>query len=86
MNQLLKMLPATITQLNIIPLTEEVYYNHNLPPVTKSLVNICNSITDKIYEAYKDKNKYRFEIMEEEEIIFKMIHINVSHVAGGWMA
>ncbi|KAM5289045.1 N-acetylglucosamine-1-phosphotransferase subunits alpha/beta isoform 2-T2 [Ctenodactylus gundi] len=77
-----KMLPANITQLNSIPPTQEAYYDPNLPPVTKSLVTNCKPVTDKIHKAYKDKNKYRFEIMGEEEIAFKMIRTNVSHVVG----
>ncbi|XP_021495752.2 N-acetylglucosamine-1-phosphotransferase subunits alpha/beta isoform X1 [Meriones unguiculatus] len=77
-----KMLPANITQLNNIPPTQEAYYDPNLPPVTKSLVTNCKPVTDKIHKAYKDKNRYRFEIMGEEEIAFKMIRTNVSHVVG----
>ncbi|XP_029419195.1 N-acetylglucosamine-1-phosphotransferase subunits alpha/beta [Nannospalax galili] len=77
-----KLLPANITQLNNIPATQEAYYDPNLPPVTKSLVTNCKPVTDKIHKAYKDKNKYRFEIMGEEEIAFKMIRTNVSHVVG----
>ncbi|XP_032501310.1 N-acetylglucosamine-1-phosphotransferase subunits alpha/beta isoform X3 [Phocoena sinus] len=77
-----KMLPANITQLNNIPPTQEAYYDPNLPPVTKSLVTNCKPVTDRIHKAYKDKNKYRFEIMGEEEIAFKMIRTNVSHVVG----
>ncbi|XP_037702598.1 N-acetylglucosamine-1-phosphotransferase subunits alpha/beta isoform X2 [Choloepus didactylus] len=77
-----KTLPANITRLNSIAPTQEVYYDPNLPPVTKSLVTNCKPVTDKIHKAYKDKNKYRFEIMGEEEIAFKMIRTNVSHVVG----
>ncbi|XP_058597601.1 N-acetylglucosamine-1-phosphotransferase subunits alpha/beta isoform X2 [Neofelis nebulosa] len=77
-----KMLPANITQLSSIPPTQEAYYDPNLPPVTKSLVTNCKPVTDKIHKAFKDKNKYRFEIMGEEEIAFKMIRTNVSHVVG----
>ncbi|XP_051028601.1 N-acetylglucosamine-1-phosphotransferase subunits alpha/beta [Acomys russatus] len=77
-----KTLPANLTQLNSIPPTQEAYYDPNLPPVTKSLVTNCKPVTDKIHKAYKDKNKYRFEIMGEEEIAFKMIRTNVSHVVG----
>ncbi|XP_040840247.1 N-acetylglucosamine-1-phosphotransferase subunits alpha/beta isoform X1 [Ochotona curzoniae] len=77
-----KMLPANITQLSNIAPTQEAYYDPNLPPVTKSLVTNCKPVTDKIHKAYKDKNKYRFEIMGEEEIAFKMIRTNVSHVVG----
>ncbi|XP_004623974.1 N-acetylglucosamine-1-phosphotransferase subunits alpha/beta [Octodon degus] len=77
-----KMLPANVTQLHAVPPTQEAYYDPNLPPVTKSLVTNCKPVTDKIHKAYKDKNKYRFEIMGEEEIAFKMIRTNVSHVVG----
>ncbi|KAM9582192.1 N-acetylglucosamine-1-phosphotransferase subunits alpha/beta isoform 1-T1 [Guaruba guarouba] len=77
-----KALPANITQIHIIPPTQEAYYDPNLPPVTKNLVTNCKPVTDRIRKAYKDKNKYRFEIMGEEEIAFKMIRTNVSHVVG----
>ncbi|XP_038612406.1 N-acetylglucosamine-1-phosphotransferase subunits alpha/beta isoform X1 [Tachyglossus aculeatus] len=77
-----KVLPANITQIKNIPPTQEAYYDPNLPPVTKSLVTNCKPVTDRIHKAYKDKNKYRFEIMGEEEIAFKMIRTNVSHVVG----
>uniref|UniRef100_A0A8C2V646 N-acetylglucosamine-1-phosphotransferase subunits alpha/beta n=2 Tax=Chinchilla lanigera TaxID=34839 RepID=A0A8C2V646_CHILA len=77
-----KTLPANVTQLHAVPPTQEAYYDPNLPPVTKSLVTNCKPVTDKIHKAYKDKNKYRFEIMGEEEIAFKMIRTNVSHVVG----
>ncbi|KAK2539662.1 Gnptab [Columba guinea] len=77
-----KVLPANITQIHVIPPTQEAYYDPNLPPVTKNLVTNCKPVTDRIRKAYKDKNKYRFEIMGEEEIAFKMIRTNVSHVVG----
>ncbi|KAL2309332.1 hypothetical protein Nmel_005526 [Mimus melanotis] len=77
-----KTLPANITQIHVIPPTQEAYYDPNLPPVTKNLVTNCKPVTDRIRKAYKDKNKYRFEIMGEEEIAFKMIRTNVSHVVG----
>ncbi|XP_063165520.1 N-acetylglucosamine-1-phosphotransferase subunits alpha/beta [Candoia aspera] len=77
-----KSLPVNITQINIIPPTQEAYYDPNLPPVTKNLLMNCKLVTDRIRKAYKDKNKYRFEIMGEEEVAFKMIRTNVSHVVG----
>ncbi|XP_028943118.1 N-acetylglucosamine-1-phosphotransferase subunits alpha/beta, partial [Antrostomus carolinensis] len=77
-----KSLPANVTQIHVIPPTQEAYYDPNLPPVTKNLVTNCKPVTDRIRKAYKDKNKYRFEIMGEEEIAFKMIRTNVSHVVG----
>uniref|UniRef100_G1KST6 N-acetylglucosamine-1-phosphotransferase subunits alpha/beta n=1 Tax=Anolis carolinensis TaxID=28377 RepID=G1KST6_ANOCA len=77
-----KSLPVNITQINIIPPTQEAYYDPNLPPVTKNLLTNCKLVTERICKTYKDKNKYRFEIMGEEEVAFKMIRTNVSHVVG----
>ncbi|KGL84984.1 N-acetylglucosamine-1-phosphotransferase subunits alpha/beta, partial [Tinamus guttatus] len=77
-----KALPANITRIDVIPPTQEAYYDPNLPPVTKNLVTNCKPVIQRIRKAYKDKNKYRFEIMGEEEIAFKMIRTNVSHVVG----
>uniref|UniRef100_A0A663LM78 N-acetylglucosamine-1-phosphotransferase subunits alpha/beta n=1 Tax=Athene cunicularia TaxID=194338 RepID=A0A663LM78_ATHCN len=54
-----KALPANITQIHVIPPTQEAYYDPNLPPVTKNLVTNCKPVTDRIRKAYKDKNKYR---------------------------
>ncbi|KAM9313503.1 N-acetylglucosamine-1-phosphotransferase subunits alpha/beta [Gastrophryne carolinensis] len=71
-----------ITNDSITPTTQESYYDPNMPPVTKQLVVNCKPVTDLIRKAYKDKNKYRFEIMGEEDIAFKMIRTNVSHVVG----
>ncbi|XP_078423784.1 N-acetylglucosamine-1-phosphotransferase subunits alpha/beta isoform X1 [Cetorhinus maximus] len=77
-----KMLPTNATQIDKVPPTQEAYYDPNLPPVTKGLVMNCKPVTDRIRKTYKDKNKYKFEIMGEEEIAFKMIRTNVSHVVG----
>ncbi|XP_059834509.1 N-acetylglucosamine-1-phosphotransferase subunits alpha/beta isoform X1 [Hypanus sabinus] len=77
-----KMLPTNETQIDRVPPSQEAYYDPNLPPVTKGLVINCKPVTDRIRKAYKDKNKYKFEIMGEEEIAFKMIRTNVSHVVG----
>lgn len=77
-----KTLHANITQIDSNPPTQEAYYDPNLPPVSKQLVINCKPVTDRIRKAYKDKHKYRFETMGEEEIAFKMIRTNVSHVVG----
>ncbi|KAM3926344.1 N-acetylglucosamine-1-phosphotransferase subunits alpha/beta [Leptodactylus fuscus] len=77
-----KTLQLNGTEESIAPTTQESYYDPNLPPVTKQLVIHCKAVTDLIRKAYKDKNKYRFEIMGEEDIAFKMIRTNVSHVVG----
>ncbi|XP_062850182.1 N-acetylglucosamine-1-phosphotransferase subunits alpha/beta [Trichomycterus rosablanca] len=75
-------LPTNQTQLHMVNPTQETYYDPSMPPVTKGLVIHCKPIAEKIQKAYKDQNKYKFEIMGEEEIAFKMIRTNVSHVVG----
>uniref|UniRef100_A0A8C4RXW9 N-acetylglucosamine-1-phosphotransferase subunits alpha/beta n=1 Tax=Erpetoichthys calabaricus TaxID=27687 RepID=A0A8C4RXW9_ERPCA len=77
-----KTLPTNITNVNTVNPTQEAYYDPSMPPVTKGLVTNCKPITDRIHKAYKEKTKYKFEIMGEEEIAFKMIRTNVSHVVG----
>ncbi|XP_072528596.1 N-acetylglucosamine-1-phosphotransferase subunits alpha/beta [Salminus brasiliensis] len=77
-----KTLPTNQTLLHIVNPTQEAYYDPSMPPVTKGLVIHCNPIAEKIQKAFKDQNKYKFEIMGEEEIAFKMVRTNVSHVVG----
>ncbi|XP_010711403.1 N-acetylglucosamine-1-phosphotransferase subunits alpha/beta-like isoform X3 [Meleagris gallopavo] len=73
---------SLITDFINISVTYKLSHIFFQPPVTKNLVTNCKPVTDRIRKAYKDKNKYRFEIMGEEEIAFKMIRTNVSHVVG----
>ncbi|XP_029017081.1 N-acetylglucosamine-1-phosphotransferase subunits alpha/beta [Betta splendens] len=77
-----KTLPSNLTQLHLANPTQEAYYDPSMPPVTKGLILHCKPITERIHKAFKDQNKYKFEIMGEEEIAFKMVRTNVSHVVG----
>ncbi|KAM9328718.1 N-acetylglucosamine-1-phosphotransferase subunits alpha/beta isoform 2-T2 [Pholidichthys leucotaenia] len=77
-----KTLPSNLTQLHVVNPTQETYYDPSMPPVTKGLVIHCKPISERIHKAFRDKNKYKFEIMGEEEIAFKMVRTNVSHVVG----
>ncbi|XP_062373984.1 N-acetylglucosamine-1-phosphotransferase subunits alpha/beta isoform X1 [Sardina pilchardus] len=77
-----KTLPTNLTGLHLISPTQEAYYDPSMPPVTKGLVVNCKPITERIHKAFRDQNKYKFEIMGEEEIAFKMVRTNVSHVVG----
>ncbi|XP_040030053.2 N-acetylglucosamine-1-phosphotransferase subunits alpha/beta isoform X1 [Gasterosteus aculeatus] len=77
-----KTLPTNLTQLHLVNPTQEAYYDPSMPPVTKGLVLYCKPITERIQKAFKDQNKYKFEVMGEEEIAFKMVRTNVSHVVG----
>uniref|UniRef100_UPI0037E8BCC4 N-acetylglucosamine-1-phosphotransferase subunits alpha/beta isoform X2 n=1 Tax=Semicossyphus pulcher TaxID=241346 RepID=UPI0037E8BCC4 len=75
-----KSLPTNLTQLHLVNPTQEAYYDPSMPPVTKGLILHCKPITERIHKAFRDQNK--FEIMGEEEIAFKMVRTNVSHVVG----
>nr|XP_046234445.1 N-acetylglucosamine-1-phosphotransferase subunits alpha/beta [Scatophagus argus] len=77
-----KTLPTNLTQLHLVNPTQEAYYDPSMPPVTKGLILHCKAITERIHKSFKDQNKYKFEIMGEEEIAFKMVRTNVSHVVG----
>ncbi|XP_069376510.1 N-acetylglucosamine-1-phosphotransferase subunits alpha/beta isoform X1 [Paralichthys olivaceus] len=77
-----KTLPTNLTLLHLVNPTQETYYDPSMPPVTKGLVLHCKPITERILKAFRDQNKYKFEIMGEEEIAFKMVRTNVSHVVG----
>ncbi|XP_076153324.1 N-acetylglucosamine-1-phosphotransferase subunits alpha/beta-like [Alosa pseudoharengus] len=77
-----KTLPTNLTGLHQISPTQEAYYDPSMPPVTKGLVVNCKPITERIHKAFRDQNKYKFEIMGEEEIAFKMVRTKVSHVVG----
>ncbi|CAL8242535.1 unnamed protein product [Merluccius merluccius] len=77
-----KTLPSNVTQLDLVSPSQESYYDPSMPPVTKGLVLHCKPITELIHKAFRDQNKYKFEVMGEEEIAFKMVRTNVSHVVG----
>ncbi|XP_077565741.1 N-acetylglucosamine-1-phosphotransferase subunits alpha/beta [Stigmatopora nigra] len=77
-----KMLPRNLSQLHLVNPTQESYYDHSMPPVTKGLITHCTPITERIRKAFVDQNKYKFEIKGEEDIAFKMVRTNVSHVVG----
>ncbi|KAM4614919.1 N-acetylglucosamine-1-phosphotransferase subunits alpha/beta [Polymixia lowei] len=77
-----KTLPTNLTLLHLVSPTQEAYYDPSMPPVTKGLIIHCKPITERIHKAFRDQNKYKFEIMGEEEIAFKMVRTNVSHVVG----
>ncbi|CAB1437116.1 unnamed protein product [Pleuronectes platessa] len=77
-----KTLPTNLTLLHLVNPTQETYYDPSMPPVTKGLVLHCQPITERVLKAFREQNKYKFEIMGEQEIAFKMVRTNVSHVVG----
>ncbi|XP_033105239.1 N-acetylglucosamine-1-phosphotransferase subunits alpha/beta-like isoform X2 [Anneissia japonica] len=61
----------------------ELYYEANtMPQVTLGLVEHCKPLVARMNETFKAKNKYRHEILNDDEVAFKMIRTNVSHVIG----
>ncbi|XP_051911382.1 N-acetylglucosamine-1-phosphotransferase subunits alpha/beta isoform X2 [Hippocampus zosterae] len=77
-----KTLPRNLSQLHLANPTQESYYDQSMPPVTKGLIVHCTPVLDRIRKAFVDQNKYKFEIKGEEDIAFKMVRTNVSHVVG----
>ncbi|XP_049616893.1 N-acetylglucosamine-1-phosphotransferase subunits alpha/beta isoform X1 [Syngnathus scovelli] len=44
------------------------------PRVTKEVVMNCKPVTDRIRSAVKDQKKYRYQVMGQGEVHFKMLH------------
>jgi len=59
---------------------EEAYYDKHMPQVTLELVQTCPQITDALQKQLKSRTKYQYEVVGEDEIIFKMLNANVSRV------
>ncbi|PIK39204.1 putative N-acetylglucosamine-1-phosphotransferase subunits alpha/beta-like [Apostichopus japonicus] len=60
----------------------EEYYVKEMPQVSKALMLNCGPVIKKMEASVEGQTKYKYEIMGEEEIAFKMIRTNVSHVIG----
>jgi len=58
----------------------EVYYDKRMPQVTLELVRTCPVITAALQKQLKSRTKYEFEIVGEDDIVFKMLNANVSRV------
>ncbi|XP_022082815.1 N-acetylglucosamine-1-phosphotransferase subunits alpha/beta-like isoform X2 [Acanthaster planci] len=63
-------------------LTQEKYYEEKMPQVTKALVAKCSAVTDLMQKSVKGQTNYKYEILGDEDIAFKMIRTNVSQVIG----
>ena len=58
----------------------EVYFDKRMPQVTVELVKSCPSIIDAFQKQLKSLTKYKFEVVGEDDIIFKMLNANVTRV------
>jgi len=59
---------------------KEVYYDKRMPQVTLELVRACTFISNELQKLLKSRTKYKFEIVGEDDIVFKMLNANVSRV------
>ncbi|XP_078683763.1 N-acetylglucosamine-1-phosphotransferase subunits alpha/beta-like isoform X1 [Branchiostoma floridae x Branchiostoma belcheri] len=75
-------LPKNLTEPATIPPTQEHYYEPRMPLVTKSLVLHCHGLVKLLNNSYKEKNKFKYEVVSEDQVAFKMIRTNVSQVIG----
>ncbi|XP_070534877.1 N-acetylglucosamine-1-phosphotransferase subunits alpha/beta-like isoform X2 [Ptychodera flava] len=64
------------------PPTSEQYYDKEMPLVTKYLVLHCEPLVELLNKTHQGQTKYKHEVMGDEEVAFKMIRTNVSHVIG----
>ncbi|CAH1786367.1 unnamed protein product [Owenia fusiformis] len=60
----------------------ERYYEKDMRQVTKTLVLNCEPIIELLSKNFKVRNKFKFEILGDDDIAFKMIRSNVSRVVG----
>ncbi|XP_050410392.1 N-acetylglucosamine-1-phosphotransferase subunits alpha/beta isoform X1 [Patella vulgata] len=72
----------TAPEETLIETVTETYYDKNMPQVTRKIFLNCEAINDLINDKFKPKNKYKFTILDDNDVAFKMIKTNVSTVVG----
>lgn len=58
----------------------ERQYGYDLPPITETLLRHCEPIMKQLNNTKKKESKFKHEIVGEEDITFKMIKNNATHV------
>ncbi len=61
-------------------LPSDCQYGYDLPPITETLVRNCEPIMKQLNKTKKKESKFKHEIVGEEDIAFKMIKNNATHV------
>uniref|UniRef100_H2Z4G5 N-acetylglucosamine-1-phosphotransferase subunits alpha/beta n=1 Tax=Ciona savignyi TaxID=51511 RepID=H2Z4G5_CIOSA len=61
---------------------EHIYYDKDMPLVTKEVLLSCDYVMEKLNKTYSGKKKYNYVQLDESEVSFKMIRSNVSVVVG----
>lgn len=59
---------------------QEIYYDKHMPQVTLKFIKACSFITDEFQKQQQSRSKYEFEVVGEDDIVFKMLNANVSRV------
>lgn len=59
---------------------KEVYYDKRMPQVTLDLVMKCSALEKLLTKQMISRSRYRYEIVGDDEVMFKMIRYNVSTV------
>ncbi|BFZ05151.1 hypothetical protein BsWGS_08190 [Bradybaena similaris] len=60
----------------------EAYYDKNMPQVTRYFFLHCDELVQVVKSKFKPVPKYKTTIVNDDDIAFKMVHTNVSHVVG----
>lgn len=71
-------LPRDISEVPV-PLYER-YYDSKLPVVSKALVVRCPGIAAELKSHFKDRRRFKHEVVGDEEVSFKSLTSNVSDV------
>ena len=61
-------------------LVSERQYGYDLPPITEDLLRECEPIMVQLNKTKKKESKFKHEIVGEDDIAFKMIKNNATHV------
>lgn len=62
------------------PKAEQQHGYGELPLITESLLRACGPIIKQLNDSKKAENKFKHEIVGEDDITFKMIKNNATHV------
>ncbi|KAF4518392.1 hypothetical protein B566_EDAN010484 [Ephemera danica] len=60
----------------------ERYIDSKMPVVTRELVVQCMDVAAQLTRKFGNRKKYKYEIVGEEDVLFKMLTSNLSHVIG----
>lgn len=65
---------------NVVRHPSERQYGYDVPPVTERLLRNCEVITKQLNNSNTKESKFKHEIVGEDDVAFKMIKNNVTHV------